>query len=63
MNPDGETVANYRKSHLYYTDEKWALESSAGFFRGLIPCLGHTSIGICMDLKYVQTFPSFLRYP
>jgi predicted amidohydrolase len=58
VNPDGETVANYRKSHLYYTDETWALENPAGFFRGYIPCLGQTSIGICMDLKLVEFCPS-----
>jgi predicted amidohydrolase len=47
VNPDGETVANYRKTHLYCTDETWALESERGFFRGYIPELGNTAIGIC----------------
>jgi len=47
VNPDGETVANYRKTHLYCTDETWALESPKGFFRGHIPELGNTAIGIC----------------
>lgn len=46
VNPDGETIANYRKSFLYYTDQSWALEGS-GFFGGFIPGLGKTSIGIC----------------
>ncbi|KAF3811270.1 Protein N-terminal amidase [Colletotrichum gloeosporioides] len=51
VNGDGETIANYRKSFLYYTDETWALEGDKGFFEGWIPGLGNTSIGICMDLN------------
>ncbi|POR37045.1 Protein N-terminal amidase [Tolypocladium paradoxum] len=51
VNGDGETIANYRKSFLYYTDESWALEGNRGFFEGYIPGLGNTSIGICMDLN------------
>jgi protein N-terminal amidase len=50
VSPDGETAANYRKSHLYYTDETWALEGQ-GFFAGRLPGLGKTAIGICMDIK------------
>ncbi|KAK1655530.1 carbon-nitrogen hydrolase [Colletotrichum phormii] len=51
VNGDGETIANYRKSFLYYTDETWALEGNRGFYEGWIPGLGNTSIGICMDLN------------
>lgn len=51
VNGDGETVANYRKVHLYYTDETWALEGSHGFLAQRIPGLGQTAMGICMDLK------------
>ncbi|KAF4780479.1 N-terminal amidase [Colletotrichum scovillei] len=50
VNEEGETIANYRKSFLYYTDETWALEGD-GFFDGYLPGLGNTSIGICMDLN------------
>ncbi|KAI8714385.1 CN hydrolase domain-containing protein [Fusarium sp. LHS14.1] len=50
VNGDGETIANYRKSFLYYTDETWALEGK-GFYDGFIPGLGRTSIGICMDIN------------
>ncbi|XWX00100.1 hypothetical protein V2A60_008117 [Cordyceps javanica] len=50
VNPDGETIANYRKSFLYYTDQSWALEGN-GFYSGFIPGLGKTSIGICMDIN------------
>lgn len=53
VNGDGDTIANYRKSFLYYTDETWALEGREGFFRGEIPRVGSTALGICMDLKYV----------
>ncbi|KAL7818703.1 hypothetical protein V8C44DRAFT_174713 [Trichoderma aethiopicum] len=45
VNGDGETIANYRKSFLYYTDESWALEGNRGFYDGYIPGLGNTSIG------------------
>lgn len=51
VNGEGETVANYRKTHLYYTDETWALEGPAGFFDGWLERLGQTAIGICMDLN------------
>lgn len=47
VNAEGETIANYRKAFLYYTDESWALEGNEGFFEGYIPGLGNTSIGIC----------------
>ncbi|KAI0096000.1 hypothetical protein GGR51DRAFT_544488 [Nemania sp. FL0031] len=51
VNSDGETIANYRKTHLYYTDETWALEGPDGFYSGFIPGLGNTAMGICMDLN------------
>ncbi|KAI0408032.1 carbon-nitrogen hydrolase [Xylaria palmicola] len=51
VNRDGETIANYRKSFLYYTDETWALEGQDGFYADFVPGLGTTSMGICMDLK------------
>lgn len=50
VNSEGEDVGNYRKSHLYYTDESWALEGSE-FFSQSLEDLGKTAIGICMDLK------------
>ncbi|RYP61359.1 hypothetical protein DL770_009807 [Monosporascus sp. CRB-9-2] len=51
VNSDGETIANYRKTHLYYTDETWALENPNGFYRGYLPGVGRTAMGICMDLN------------
>ncbi|KAI9646411.1 hypothetical protein NHQ30_004403 [Ciborinia camelliae] len=50
MNREGETIVNYRKSFLYYTDETWAHEGS-GFFSGNIDGLGNVAMGICMDLN------------
>ncbi|KAM3526561.1 hypothetical protein NHJ13051_003401 [Beauveria bassiana] len=50
VSPDGETIANYRKSFLYYTDETWALEGD-GFYSGFLPNIGFASLGICMDLN------------
>jgi len=32
INSDGETIANYRKTHLYYTDETWACMLPRWFF-------------------------------
>ena len=46
VNAEGETIANYRKSFLYYTDETWALEGK-GFFAGAIEGLGNIALGIC----------------
>lgn len=46
VNDEGETVANYRKTFLYYTDETWALEGS-GFYDEIIPGLGSVAMGIC----------------
>ncbi|CAJ2507524.1 Uu.00g087100.m01.CDS01 [Anthostomella pinea] len=50
VNEEGDTWGHYRKSHLYYTDETWALEGS-GFFKGHVPGLGKISMGICMDIN------------
>ncbi|KAI0434756.1 carbon-nitrogen hydrolase [Xylaria sp. FL1042] len=51
VNADGETIAHYRKSFLYYTDETWALEGPEGFYGGFIPHFGTTAMGICMDIN------------
>lgn len=48
VNSDGETIANYRKSFLYDTDEAWALEGPDGFYGGSIDGLGEVAMGICM---------------
>ena len=48
---DGDLLANYRKSFLYYTDETWALEGLDGFFEGKFEGIGNVALGICMDLN------------
>ncbi|OAA75769.1 amidase [Akanthomyces lecanii RCEF 1005] len=48
---DGDVVGNYRKSHLYYTDETWALEGRRGFYTGQVQGLGNMVLGICMDIN------------
>ena len=49
--PNGRVVANYRKSHLYYTDESWASEGEPAFFTREISELGFVALGICMDIN------------
>ncbi|KAK8112709.1 amino-terminal amidase [Apiospora sp. TS-2023a] len=51
VNEEGDTVANYRKTHLYYTDETWALEGPSHFYKGHFPGIGNTAMGICMDIN------------
>ncbi|KAI1762807.1 carbon-nitrogen hydrolase [Hypoxylon sp. FL1150] len=50
VDQNGDTIGHYRKTHLYYTDETWALEGS-GFYKGNIPDLGNVAMGICMDIN------------
>ncbi|RYO92544.1 hypothetical protein DL762_001578 [Monosporascus cannonballus] len=59
VNSEGETIANYRKTHLYYTDETWALENPNGFYRGYLPGIGRAALGICMDLKFEAPWSAF----
>lgn len=47
VNSDGETIANYRKTFLYCSDEAWASEGRDGFFSSQIYGLGNVAIGIC----------------
>jgi predicted amidohydrolase len=54
VNGDGETVGNYRKTHLYTSDEAWALEGSEGFFNGTIEPIDNAILGISMDIKYAS---------
>lgn len=61
---EGEVLANYRKSFLYYTDETWALEGD-GFYEGKMGNFGKVAMGICMDIKYVLGLlrdPDFRSY-
>ncbi|KAG5916711.1 hypothetical protein E4U42_007545 [Claviceps africana] len=51
VDADGDVVGNYKKAHLYRTDETWALEGPSGFHSQRIPGLGNIALGICMDLN------------
>ncbi|KAK8116596.1 uncharacterized protein PG998_004877 [Apiospora kogelbergensis] len=51
VNREGDTWAHYRKTHLYYTDESWALEGPEGFYKGYLPGVGKIALGICMDIN------------
>ncbi|KAJ3496866.1 hypothetical protein NLG97_g2346 [Lecanicillium saksenae] len=51
MDGEGDVAGNYRKSHLYYTDETWALEGRRGFYTGHVQGVGHMVLGICMDIN------------
>ncbi|KFY68712.1 hypothetical protein V496_00856 [Pseudogymnoascus sp. VKM F-4515 (FW-2607)] len=62
VNKEGETIANYRKSFLYYTDETWALEGPDGFYNGVIEGLGNVAMGICMDLKQANIVIIFMAW-
>jgi protein N-terminal amidase len=62
VSPQGEILANYRKHHLYYVDEEWALEGEDGFWTGDVPGLGRVALGICMDLNPYQFAAAFDKY-
>jgi protein N-terminal amidase len=44
VNAKGETIANYKKSFLYYQDNVCGMEGLNNFYNGLIPRLGIISI-------------------
>ena len=60
--PDSSVLTNYRKSHLYYTDENWASEGKPPFFTGEIKGLGLVALGICMDINPYQFKVPWDRY-
>lgn len=60
VNKDGETIANYRKSFLYATDERWALEGTGGFFYDRPQGLGRMAMGIGKSTIRHEHLP-FLR--
>lgn len=43
VSPEGETLAHYHKTHLYYTDETWAQESDARWLTTTLP-IEHTPL-------------------
>jgi len=61
LNPHGELIETYQKTHLYSTDESWA-EEGPGFKSINVPGLGKIGFGICMDLNPYQFKTSFREY-
>ncbi|ETS79774.1 hypothetical protein PFICI_09627 [Pestalotiopsis fici W106-1] len=59
VNKDGDAWALYRKSHLYYTDETWALEGPEGFWKGYLPGIGKLAMGICIPYKFEAPWDEF----
>jgi protein N-terminal amidase len=56
VSPEGDVLANYRKSFLFTTDESWAEEGPSGFFSGEVPGgLGRLAMGICLSTFAPQT--------
>lgn len=71
VNEDGQVVYNYRKTHLYETDEAWGCsENPEKDFAAVDLPLGQgssrqvvrTSIGICMDLNPYQFTAPFNEF-
>jgi hypothetical protein len=57
-------IANYRKHHLYTTDETWAEEGRDGFFASDVSALGRVAMGICMfPFSFSPTAPTMRTYP
>ena len=46
MSPEGETLAHYRKTHLYYTDETWAQESDTKWLTTNLPIEPYPIMGV-----------------
>ncbi|RIA95910.1 carbon-nitrogen hydrolase [Glomus cerebriforme] len=61
VNPHGELIETYQKTHLYETDESWA-EEGPGFKSINVPNLGKIGLGICMDINPYQFKASFTEY-
>ncbi|KAG8623081.1 hypothetical protein KVT40_008057 [Elsinoe batatas] len=53
VSPEGEVVAHYRKSFLYYTDETWAEEGQGFLFTEIVGWgeFSKVAMGICMDIN------------
>jgi protein N-terminal amidase len=53
VNSDGEKLANYRKSFLYYTDATWAREGQ-GFYQEELGDFGQVALGICRWASWIS---------
>jgi protein N-terminal amidase len=62
VSPQGNVIANYRKHHLYTTDETWAAPGGEGFLTAYEERLGRFAMGICMDLNPERFLAPFNKY-
>ena len=75
VNSRGETMLNYQKRFLYYTDEPWASEgeNGKGFFQCPLSKSGEasdysteetipTAVGICMDINPYKFLAPYTAY-
>lgn len=62
VSPQGNVITNYRKHHLYTTDETWALPGPDGFYYGEDAKLGKIAMGICMDMNPWRFQAPFTKY-
>ncbi|KAI9658159.1 MAG: Carbon-nitrogen hydrolase [Alyxoria varia] len=57
VSPSGKILAHYRKSYLYYTDEKWASEGS-GFYASDLPICRPTKQSIHLENDISNDIPN-----
>lgn len=62
VSPQGNVIANYRKHHLFVTDENWATPGKDGFYVGEDSKFGRFAMGICMDLNPCRFQAPFEAY-
>ncbi|EAQ90697.1 hypothetical protein CHGG_02632 [Chaetomium globosum CBS 148.51] len=55
---NGEKLADYSKSFLYYTDATWA-DEGRGFYGGNLGHLGQTALGICIPYKFEAPWDAY----
>lgn len=54
INPQGEVVGRYRKTHAFPPDTRWAVDGDLGF--PVFPtAVGRLGMAICMDADYFET--------
>ncbi|KAK3299195.1 carbon-nitrogen hydrolase [Chaetomium fimeti] len=58
VDDNGEKLAGYSKSFLYYTDATWANEGR-GFYGGKLGRLGQTALGICIPYKFEAPWDAY----
>lgn len=66
IDPKGEVVHNYRKTHLYETDKTWGCSESPDGFKAFDLNINgkpiRSTVGICMDLNPYEFKAPFEKY-